>query len=159
MKKWAPLIPLLIAVMLIAVQCGANSNQGGAGPAADKSSGPEITVMDPWARPSPVKAGNGAAYMQLMNKGGSDDVLLSAETDVAEVVELHETRMEGDVMKMSPLPNIPIPAGGSVSLKPGGMHIMLINLKQELTPGEKVRLTLNFEQSDPITLDVEIRTE
>jgi hypothetical protein len=95
--------------------------------------------------------------MTLMNEGGQPDVLLSAETDVAEVVELHETRMEGDVMKMSPISSIEVPAGGSVNLEPGGKHIMLINLKQQLTPGEKIKLILNFEKSGQKTIEAEIR--
>ena len=95
--------------------------------------------------------------MQLMNEGGSDDILLSAETDVAEVVELHETKMDGDVMKMSQVPNVKVPAGDSAMLEPGGLHLMLIKLKQELVPGEKITLTLNFEKSGSMTTEVEIR--
>lgn len=95
--------------------------------------------------------------MTLMNEGGQPDVLLNAETDVAEVVELHETKMDGDVMKMGPISSIEVPAGGSVNLEPGGKHIMLINLKQPLTPGEKIKLILNFEKSGQKTIEVEIR--
>jgi copper(I)-binding protein len=148
LKKHLPLMALLIAAVMVAAQCGAS-------PAAT-SSDPQIKVMEPWARSSPMVAGNGAVYMQLMNEGGSDDALLSAETDVAEVVELHETKMDGDVMKMSQVSNIKVPAGDSVMLKPGGLHVMLINLKQELVLGEKIKLTLNFEKSGPLTIEAEI---
>jgi copper(I)-binding protein len=151
LKKHLPLIALLIVALMVAAQCGASS--------AATSRGPQIKVMEPWARPSPIVSGNGAVYMQLMNEGGSDDILLSAETDVAEVVELHETKMEGDVMKMQPVSKIEVPAGGSTTLKPGGLHIMLINLKQQLIPGEKITLTLNFEKSGPMTIEAEIREE
>jgi copper(I)-binding protein len=149
LKKYLSVIALLIAASMVAAQCGAS-------PAAT-SSDPQIKVIEPWARSSPMVNGNGAVYMQLTNEGGSDDALLSAETEVAEVVELHETKMEGDVMKMSQVPNIKVPAGNSVMLKPGGLHVMLIKLKQELVPGEKITLTLNFEKSGPMTIEAEIR--
>lgn len=122
------------------------------------SSSPEISVMEPWSRPSPMMAGNGAVYMMLMNKGGQADTLVSVTSDVAETIELHETKMENDVMKMAPIQGgIEVPASGSAELKPGGMHVMLINLNEELTPGNKIELTLNFESSDPIKIEAEIR--
>jgi copper(I)-binding protein len=149
-KKYISFTLLLITIAIVSAQCGATAKP-------QQSSGPQIKVMEPWSRPSPMMAGNGAVYMMLMNEGDSADALLSAETDVAEVVELHETKMEGDVMKMSPVSKIEVPAGGSATLKPGGLHVMLINLKQKLTPGEKIELTLNFEKSTPMTIKAEIR--
>ncbi len=135
---------VLLALMLAAAQC----NGGNAVP--------KIAVEDAWARPSAMKAGSGAVYVTLKNTGG-DDVLVSAASDVAEAVELHQTKMDGDMMKMSPVPNIPIPAGETVKLEPGGEHIMLINLKQPLKPGETISVTLNFEKSDAMTLDVPVK--
>ncbi len=148
MQKYITLLVLLMAVTMITA-CGATSTQ--------ESSVPKITVTELWSRPSPMKAGNGAVYMVLTNEGGEDDALISAKSDVSEVVELHETKMEGDMMKMQPVSKIEVPAGGSARLEPGGLHVMLINLKQELVEGEKVTLTLNFEKSDPITIEAEIR--
>lgn len=152
MKKRLIFVSLFVVATVIAVQCGPSPAQE-SGPAG----APKIMVMEPWSRPSPAMAGNGAVYMTLVNEGGSDDVLVGAETDVAEVVELHETKMEGDVMKMQPVPNIPVPAGGSAKLEPGGLHVMLINLKEELKPGDKVTLILQFEKSGPITVEAEVR--
>ena len=126
----------LLIVMLAAAQCS-----GG-------NAAPKITVEDAWARPSAMMAGSGAVYVTLKNTGGDD---------VAEAVELHQTKMEGDMMKMSPVPNIPVPAGETVKLEPGGKHIMLINLKQTLNPGEKISVTLNFEKSGAMTLDVPVK--
>jgi copper(I)-binding protein len=154
MKHYVFVMILAVATVLAAA-CSPATIQENA--AAAESSDPQITVMEPWSRPSPMKAGNGAVYMMLMNKGNSDDVLLSAETDVAETVELHETKMENDVMKMGPIPNIEVPAGGSATLEPGGKHVMLINLQEELVPGEKISLTLNFEKSGSVTVEAEIR--
>jgi len=137
-----------IAMVFVLAACSGNA----------ASNTPEISVMEPWSRPSPMAAGNGAVYMMLMNKGGQADTLVSVSSDIAEAVELHETKMEGDVMKMSPVQGgIEVPAGGSAELKPGGLHVMLINLKEELTPGQKIALTLNFENSDPIKVEAEVR--
>ena len=149
MKKLVFLLVLMIAVMLVAA-CGS-------APATSPSNEPQIKVMEPWSRPSPMTAGNGAVYMTLLNQGGTDDALVSVQTDVAEVVELHETKMEGDLMKMGPVSKVEIPAGGSVAFEPGGLHVMLINLQQQLVPGGKIKLTLNFEKSLPLTIEAEIR--
>jgi copper(I)-binding protein len=149
-------VSLFVVVTMIAAQCSTPSAQESA-PSAGQDDAPNIMVIEPWSRPSPVMAGNGAVYMTLKNEGGSADVLLGAETDVAEVVELHESKMEGDVMKMSPVPGIQVPPGSSVKLEPGGMHVMLINLQQELTPGDKITLTLQFEKSGPMAIEAEVR--
>jgi hypothetical protein len=124
---------------------------------APDGSPPQISVAGAWARPSPMTAGNGAIYMQLKNSGGSTDALVSASTDVAEVVEIHESIIENDVMKMHPVEKVEIPAGGMAMLEPGGYHVMLINLKQQLEPDSKISVTLNFEQSDPLTIEAEIK--
>lgn len=126
----------------------------GRGPAA--MGGAPLMVMEPWARPAP-QAGNSAVYLTLMNQGDAADALLRVESDVAAAVELHETKMEGDVMKMSPLASIGIPAGGSASLQPGGMHVMLVNVKRELAPGDTITLTLNFENAGPMTVEAQVR--
>jgi copper(I)-binding protein len=156
MKKPLIFVPLFVIATIIAAQCGPPPVQESA-PPTTQGDEPRILVMEPWSRPSPMTAGNGVVYMILVNEGRSADLLVSVETDVAEVVELHETKMEGDVMKMGPIPNIQVPAGGSAKLEPGGMHMMLINLKQELTPGDKIPLTLQFEKSGLITVEAEVR--
>lgn len=125
--------------------------------AGTPATGSAIVVEDAWARPSPMMAGNGAAYMVIRNTGNVDDALIGAASDVAETVELHETTMEGDMAGMHPVEAIPVPAGGSVSLEPGGYHVMLIGLKQELQPGQTITLTLTFEKAGQITVQAEIR--
>jgi copper(I)-binding protein len=156
MKKPLIFVPPFVIATIIASQCSLSPVQEST-LLATQGDEPKIMVMEPWSRPSPMIGGNGAVYMILMNEGGSADLLVSLETDVAEVVELHETKMEGDVMKMGPIPNIQVPAGGSAKLEPGGKHVMLINLKQELTPGDKIPLTLHFEKSGLITVEAEVR--
>jgi periplasmic copper chaperone A len=85
------------------------------------------------------------AFMLIENKGGAADKLISADTAVAGVVEIHETKIENDVASMSPVEGIEIPANGSVQLKPGSFHIMLMQLNQDLVAGETLSLTLKFE--------------
>lgn len=97
---------------------------------------------------------NSAVFMTIENYGGGDDVLLSASTEVAETVEIHETAMEGGTMTMRKLDNLPIPENETVTLDPKSYHIMLLGLKQPLVAGEKFDLTLTFEQSGEMTFPV-----
>jgi copper(I)-binding protein len=131
--------------------------------AACGASGPEIRVEEVWSRPAATMGGgeaggNGAVFMRLVNRGREADRLIGAQTDVAEVVELHESTMEGDVMKMQPVEGgIEVPAKGDVELKPGGLHVMLIGLKQNLQEGDRFSVTLEFEKSGTQTVEAEVR--
>jgi copper(I)-binding protein len=90
-----------------------------------------ITIGEPWARASIGDAGNTAAYMKLENGGDAPDRLLSAKSEVAERASLHESRAEGDVMKMGPVEGgIEVPAHGTAELKPLGLHVMLMGLNR-----------------------------
>ena len=123
------------------------------------SSGPEISIEDIWARQSPMSTGNGAVFMTIENHGKAPDALIGASTDICRIVEIHETKMENDVMRMSPIPGqrLEIPAKGKVELKPGGYHVMLIDLKQQLNPGDTFDLTLSFEKSGEKVMHVEVK--
>ncbi len=148
MKTYS-LISLLLLVVIITA-CGA-------APTAQNAAQPQaaIVVSDLAAR---ATTENGAVYMKLTNNGPSDDALIAAKTEVAKTVELHETTMgEGDMMQMRPVINIPIPAGGSVTLQPGGLHVMLIGLQKKLAPGDKISLTLTFEKAPPLTVEAEVK--
>ncbi|MCA9905385.1 MAG: copper chaperone PCu(A)C, partial [Anaerolineae bacterium] len=116
-------------------------------------------LFNAWARAANVATPNSAVYGQLVHIGGMGDTLVSASSDVAEAVELHEMTMgAGDVMQMRPVEGgFVIPADGFVELAPGGFHIMLIGLKQELVAGEHIDLTLNFEQAGAVQLTVPIK--
>lgn len=102
--------------------------------------------------------GVSAAYMVLENAGAADR-LISAETDVAGVVEIHTSEMDDEgVMRMRPLTDgLEIPANGSVTLQPGGYHIMLMELQQDLAEGETITLTLNLESGQSLTVEAEVR--
>ncbi len=116
----------------------------------------DLSVGDIWARPG-LAGGNSAAYFVIENYG-ADDTLLSASSDVAEAVELHQTQMEGDQMHMQHMAHgIPIPAGGPTRFEPGGLHVMFIGLKQDLKAGDTFDLTLVFEQAGELTVTVTVR--
>ncbi|NJL04564.1 MAG: copper chaperone PCu(A)C [Chloroflexaceae bacterium] len=94
--------------------------------------------------------GNSAAYLRLVNTGGEADALVGASTDAAKIVEIHDMTMENGVMKMFPIEQIEIPAGGSAELQPGGLHVMLIDLNQDLNAGDEVELTLKLASGKEI---------
>jgi copper(I)-binding protein len=116
-----------------------------------------VMAHDAWARASAGQQVNGAAYVTLMG-GVEPDALVGASTPVAATAEVHESSMEGGVMRMRPVPSVRIPAGKTVALAPGGYHIMLFNLKQPLKAGETFPVTLTFEHAAPVTVDVQVRS-
>ncbi len=119
----------------------------------------KVHVLGAWARPAVPGMPNSAAYGLLVNLTDSEDTLLGAATEAAEVVELHEMLMgEGDVMQMRPVEGgIVIPAGGTAWLKPGGLHVMLIGLTQELEPEMTIELTLTFAENAEMVLTVPVQ--
>jgi copper(I)-binding protein len=106
-----------------------------------------LVIRNVWARPATKADALSAVYMVIENTGDQPDRLLHAHCDVAGTVELHETKMEGGVMKMQPVDGIDIPAKGTVELKPGGLHIMLIGLTRDLNPGDEIELELHFDKA------------
>jgi copper(I)-binding protein len=98
-----------------------------------------------------------AAYFVIVNQGSEADALVGASSEVANQAEMHETRIVGDVAEMVPVPRVDVPARGRIEFKPGGYHLMLEGLTQDLKVGETIQLTLQFEKSSAITLDVPIQ--
>lgn len=94
-------------------------------------------------------------FMKIENKGAADQ-LLSASSPVAGEVQLHEMSMEGQVMKMRQVKDIAVPAGGSVELKPGGFHLMFMNIKAPLTAGETVPVKLKFAKAGEVEVKVPV---
>lgn len=99
-----------------------------------------------------------AAYMMIMNSGSTPDKLIKVEGSADAVYELHESKIENEVAKMVPVEGgIEIPANGMAELKPGGLHIMIMELKEDLAPGDALTLTLTFESGTIITVDVPVK--
>jgi copper(I)-binding protein len=118
-----------------------------------------VYVLGAWARPANAAMPNSAAYALLLNLTDEDIQLASASSPVAQAVELHEMLMaEGDVMQMRPVEDgILIPAGGLAHLKPGGLHVMLIGLNQELAVDSTIPLTLGFADETVIELEIPVQ--
>ena len=123
--------------------------------AADYKLG-DVVIDHPWARASAGAATNGAAYMVITTSGAAPDQLIGASTPIAEKAELHTHLMEGDVMRMRAVKAIEVNPGEPVTLKPGGLHVMLMGLKAPLKEGEQFPLTLTFEKAGSVTIDVAV---
>ena len=106
----------------------------------------QVVVSEPWVRATVTQQTGTGAFMTLTSEKNA--TLVAAESNVAEHVEVHEMAMENNVMKMRQVSGLLLPAGQSVELKPGGYHIMFINLHQQLKEGQQVPITLVFESED-----------
>ena len=115
----------------------------------------QVTVKDPWVRATVPQQTATGAFMQLSSP--ADAKLVSASSPVAGVTELHEMKMEKEIMKMRPVKSIAIPAGKGAELKPGGYHVMLMNLKQQMKEGDTVPITLVVEGKDGKHETVEVK--
>lgn len=117
-----------------------------------------MKVSDAWARTSMGMDLAGAAYLVIKNDTGKDDALLGVKSTASAKAELHETKMAADgTMGMSPVAEIPVAAGASATLEPGGLHIMLIDLVEPLVAGEKIELTLTFRQAGEVKVTAEVK--
>lgn len=118
-----------------------------------------LKIGHPWARPTVAGQGTGGAYLSVANQGGAADKLLGARMPAAERVEVHEMHMDGDVMRMREVGTLALPAGHSVKLEPGGLHLMLLGLKAPLKIGDKLPLVLRFEKAGEIEVMLQVETK
>jgi hypothetical protein len=117
----------------------------------------DLTIAGAFTRATLPNAPVGGAYLNITNNGAADDRLVSVSTPAAGVAQIHEMKMDGDVMKMNELPDgLVIPAGQTVKLEPGGYHLMLMNLTGPLVEGQSIAVTLTFEKAGPVELQVPI---
>jgi periplasmic copper chaperone A len=116
----------------------------------------QVAVELPWARPTVPGQQGGGGFLVLRNSGPNADRLLSGSTPLAERFELHTMAMKGDVMEMRQVDAIELPAGKTVALKPGGLHVMFIGLKQPLAIGSKVPVTLKFEKAGEVKVEFDV---
>ncbi|MFN7065307.1 MAG: copper chaperone PCu(A)C [Aquificaceae bacterium] len=114
---------------------------------------PKIEVKDAWVREVPPTSKMSAAYMIIENGGKEVDKLVDVSSNASQITEIHET-VEG---KMRRVKVLEVPAGSKVELKPGGYHIMLINLSRPLKEGDKVEMTLKFEKSGEVKVQAPVR--
>lgn len=117
-----------------------------------------LAITSPWARATPSGASVGAGYLAVENWGPQAEHLVGANSSVAGHVEIHSMTVENGVMRMGPLDDgLELAPGGRIEIKPGGYHLMLMDLKQPLREGERVPLTLEFRKAGKV--DVELVVE
>lgn len=117
----------------------------------------DLMLEHPYSRATPPKALTGAGYVTIHNHGSTTDRLIAVSCDCAAASEVHEMKMDGNVMRMRELTDgLPIPANGMVELKPGGYHLMFIGLKDPLKEGEVVEATLTFEKAGSVDVEFAI---
>ncbi len=116
-----------------------------------------LSIADAWARSMP-QGQNSAAYFVIENGTASADTLLSVSTEIAETAEVHMSMLDANgVMSMQMQDAVSIPARETVEFKPGGLHIMLVNLKQDLKTGDTFNLTLIFKEAGTIVIEVPVQ--
>jgi copper(I)-binding protein len=146
MIKRRILLPIVLAVLCAATAAARDYKLGA------------LEIAHPWARATPPSAPAGGGFLKITNTGTTPDRLISASSPGAEIVQVHEMKMDGNVMRMREVEKgLEIPPGGSVTLAPGGYHLMMMGLKAPFKQGASVPVTLVFEKAGKI--DVELAVE
>lgn len=116
-----------------------------------------LVIDHPWSRATPPSAKVGGAYFTVTNTGTEPDILISANAVIADRAEFHSMTMDGDVMKMAKVDEpFVIKSGESITFEPGGLHLMLFDLKDGLNEGETFSGELKFEKAGPITVEFRV---
>ena len=147
-----PIRPTIVASFFLVACIGAGQFMRGA-PRAATPAPASVKVLNAWSRATAPGASVGVAYFEIVNSGAAD-ALTAMESPVAERVEMHSTSMNGAVMQMRPVASVPVPAGARIAFEPGGLHAMLIDLKQPLQQDQRFPLTLLFEHAGRVRVEV-----
>ncbi len=118
---------------------------------------PTLTAHDAWAREPMGGRNMTGLFVVVENAGSAPRAIVSAATDAADKVELHEMKNDGGMMRMSPVKQIDVPAHGKAELKPGSFHVMLFGLKDKLVAGDSINLTLTFDDGTTVTTAASVR--
>lgn len=114
-----------------------------------------LEIGHPWARATPPTAPTGGGFLSVTNKGTAPDRLISASSPAAGAVQIHEMKMEGNVMRMREFEGgLEIAPGATITLAPGNLHLMMMGLKEPFKAGEKVPVTLVFEKAGKIDIEL-----
>lgn len=153
LKSPAPV--LRISAKATVAQAGGHQHGASAGAEAFKVG--DITVEAPWTRATPAGAKVAGGYLRVTNNGAAADRLVGGTTDIAGRVEVHEMAMNNGVMQMRPLnAGLEIKAGQAIELKPGGLHVMFLDLKRQLKQNETVKATLKFEKAGTVEVTFKV---
>jgi hypothetical protein len=147
-----PIYRTIVTSCLLVACGGAGVFMPGALRAATPAPG-SVKVLHAWSRATAPGASVGVAYFEIVNSGAAD-ALTGIESPVAERVEMHSMSMHGAVMQMRPVASVQVPAGASISFQPGGLHAMLIDLKQPLQQDQRFPLTLLFAHAGRVRVEV-----
>lgn len=141
---------LIVLVALLLPACFTNAQEYKAG---------ELEITHPWSQELPPNAPTVAAYFVIHNNGKSTDRLLGVDSPIAGIAQLHDHVKQNDLMKMQQVPSVEIPAGGEVTFAPMAYHVMLLELKDRslLSDGKRFPLTMHFEQSGDVTVEVTVQ--
>ena len=135
---------IVSALLLLVVGCG------------QEHTGDPIVVRDAWIREPPPRS-PAAGYLVIENRGGEPVELVAVATEAAEQTEIHVMEYKNDRMTMRRVEGLQVPAGGEVELKPGGTHLMLMELRQPLRDGDEVELVLRFGDGTERRIQVPVR--
>lgn len=116
-----------------------------------------VQIKEPYVRATPPHSKNSAAFLTLVNTQDKAIKLVAASSDIAQRVELHNHIHEDGMMKMRQVEAINIPANSSTQLQPGGLHVMFLGLKQDLSEGQQVKFNLYFDNGDEITISAPVK--
>jgi copper(I)-binding protein len=116
----------------------------------------DLVITQGWSRAAGA-GGQGAGFLTISNQGGAADRLLAASSPASGKMELHTHIRDGDVMRMREVPAIDIPAGQTVTLRPGGLHLMFMGLTQPLQQGQKIPVTLRFERAGEVRIELDVQ--
>lgn len=117
-----------------------------------------LVISAAWSRQSPMAADVAAGFLTIANQGAEDDRLIRAEATISAMTQIHDMKMEGDVMKMVELPEgIVIPAGGKVELKPKSLHLMFMGLAKPPVEGEHFTARLTFEKAGSVEVTFDVK--
>jgi len=117
----------------------------------------QVEIENPWSRATAPGAKVGAGYFTIRNKAEKPDRLVGASSAAAARVETHVVEKQGDVMRMREVKGYEVPAKGSFELKPGGPHLMLVDIRRQLKAGEKVPVVLRFQNAGEVKAELEVR--
>ncbi len=155
LKKPAPALRLVSNTMV--AQASGHDHAAASSEGADTVKVGDLTVALPWTRATPSGAKVAGGYLAVTNNGKASDTFVGGSSDIAGRVEIHEMAMEGGVMKMRPLnAGIEIKPGQTVELKPGGLHMMFLDLKRQLKQGETVKASLKFEKAGSVDVTFKV---
>lgn len=146
------MIRLRMKKLILAV-LGAASLVSSIGTSFAQSKG-DLEIEKPWARATAPGASVGGGYLVIRNKGAAGDRLVGVTSPASARVEMHEMAMEKDVMRMREVKGVDVPAKKSVEFRPGGFHLMLMELKAPLRQGDKVPVTLRFEKAGEVKTEL-----